>query len=635
MSNLVKHSKHTIGKDYEALNYLKKEEISSVLSMALGELYLSKPKNQLYFLGNWLLNYSKSLKKQVKASHELDNQILLQIDHEKALEMQKDSEAKIAEEAGKVHEKEGILRGLIGMTREVDEFLPKVIEHISNHIKAAAGYIGLQEKVKKQVTPLDDDKAHIDDDAPWVIKYIAATSNSQFMIDQILKEEEGQATWGLWKEDEEEDIQEEENLEETKRKPKIKVCSVDDVVSDPRIKFFDVPKLGAYFAVPLNYKTCLYEQSFDAGIEDALECRKLRAQQEEEKIKFESGAVEGEEQKEFEEIKEAPFKTSEIRMVIAFDTMGQDRTFTEQEKEYVIYWVGYLKEQWERAENESLSHDIQAFTTIRDRDFPIIVDKGHERSEQEKSVIEDTIKTLHISLPDDFKNLEGQTALFELCRNRLLGELDNLYMFKEFKVVKHIRVIQLLLYLSGVKREDVIEPGTNMMKWKKGKNFLTNDLREFIAELKPRGSKPEKVEPYAKTFKLEKDLLKVSFEEVQQYCLSMIFLYKFLEQYLKVRILDVTYRRKEYLTKVEIRENAKKAAEELAERKQKYLDEQKEAFDKENDVELDDGINRSFFDSVKVLSEFDMIEGNQPIEIPEDVIPDEDGDIDWEESNPN
>lgn len=130
------------------------------------------------------------------------------------------------------------------------------------------------------------------------------------------------------------------------------------MVNDPRIKFFDVPKLGSYFAVPLTYKSCLFDASFDAGVDDAVECRKLRAQQEEEKLKYDNNKDEQEELKEFEEILEKPYKFVEKQLVVALDTLGQDRVFTEEQKEYIINFVGFFKNQWERAENLSLKNDI-------------------------------------------------------------------------------------------------------------------------------------------------------------------------------------------------------------------------------------------------------------------------------------
>lgn len=43
---------------------------------------------------------------------------------------------------------------------------------------------------------------------------------------------------------------------------------VPEVVRDPRIFFFKVPKLGSYLAVRLEYETCLFEEALEAGIAD-------------------------------------------------------------------------------------------------------------------------------------------------------------------------------------------------------------------------------------------------------------------------------------------------------------------------------------------------------------------------------
>jgi hypothetical protein len=44
--------------------------------------------------------------------------------------------------------------------------------------------------------------------------------------------------------------------------------------------YFDVPKLGCYLAVPLDYQTCLFDRAFIKGVENTIEVRRLRAEQE-------------------------------------------------------------------------------------------------------------------------------------------------------------------------------------------------------------------------------------------------------------------------------------------------------------------------------------------------------------------
>jgi hypothetical protein len=41
---------------------------------------------------------------------------------------------------------------------------------------------------------------------------------------------------------------------------------IPEVVREPRIFYYDVPKLGSYLAIKLEYNTCLFEEAFDAGL---------------------------------------------------------------------------------------------------------------------------------------------------------------------------------------------------------------------------------------------------------------------------------------------------------------------------------------------------------------------------------
>ena len=407
---------------------------------------------------------------------------------------------------------------------------------------------------------------------------------------------------------------------------------MDDVVNDKRIKFFDVPKLGAYFAVPLIYKSCLFEASFDAGVDDALECKKLRAIQEEEKQKSEHASnKEEEEEKVYEEIIEAPYKTVEVKLVVAVDTMGQDRVFSEHQKGFIINWVSFIKTEWERAENQSLNHDINAHLARLSKDQQYLHEKQVEWQEEEKNLVEEHLKTLDPAIPEEIKAIEGQLALFELLKARLLQEFTDLYEFGHYKIVKYVKVFQIAFYLHKIDRDEIVEPKTNLINWKKSKKFLDSNFKELVHSLHPRGPKPYKPPVYSKTLKLEKDLLGISFEDVQNYSLSLSLLHRFLELYFKIRVLDVAFRRHEYNAKVEDREAAIKAAEDLAERRKRHLEEAKDLFDKELEA-LEEDAERPVFDEVKILQEFDETDSNKAIEIPPEIVPDEDGDIDWDEA---
>ena len=60
-----------------------------------------------------------------------------------------------------------------------------------------------------------------------------------------------------------------------------------EVVREDRIHFFDVPKLGSYLAIKLEYESCLFEESFDAALANYREVQKKRLEQDTEKDAFE------------------------------------------------------------------------------------------------------------------------------------------------------------------------------------------------------------------------------------------------------------------------------------------------------------------------------------------------------------
>lgn len=62
---------------------------------------------------------------------------------------------------------------------------------------------------------------------------------------------------------------------------------VKEVVREPRIHFFQVPRLGSYLAIRLEYNSCLFVEAYNDGIKDALSIQKRKLEQEEQKKEHE------------------------------------------------------------------------------------------------------------------------------------------------------------------------------------------------------------------------------------------------------------------------------------------------------------------------------------------------------------
>ena len=62
---------------------------------------------------------------------------------------------------------------------------------------------------------------------------------------------------------------------------------VKEVVREPRMHFFKVPRLGSYLAIRLEYDSCLSVEAYNEGVRDALSCRDRILEQEASKIDHE------------------------------------------------------------------------------------------------------------------------------------------------------------------------------------------------------------------------------------------------------------------------------------------------------------------------------------------------------------
>jgi hypothetical protein len=165
---------------------------------------------------------------------------------------------------------------------------------------------------------------------------------------------------------------------------------VKEVVREPRMHFYRVPRLGSFMAVPLIYNSCLFEDALDNAVHDYLETVKHREEQEKAKEEWleekqreredheKAGDTNWEpESREWEEVLEKPFDMVEERYVICLDTLGQDRELADDDKRFALTTIKNFKEIWEKTEQENLKKDrnrkleiIQIDKDFTDNDAP-------------------------------------------------------------------------------------------------------------------------------------------------------------------------------------------------------------------------------------------------------------------------
>lgn len=213
--------------------------------------------------------------------------------------LHKEDEKKKAEEAVQAEKQLKMDQFTQGVEKQHDlaDTLQGLCTYLKEFTGATAVYLGKLEAPKKSVTDNDDDHAHLNEDAEKEIKFLNATEGHDYLVDKTMTRDQG-LTFDVFNgpadTGEEEVVADAavEEGEEDEDKPKVEKAApeklphhifVKEVVREPRMLYFKVPRLGCYMAIHLEYDACLTEDAFDDGVKEMQNVHKKRAEQEDEK----------------------------------------------------------------------------------------------------------------------------------------------------------------------------------------------------------------------------------------------------------------------------------------------------------------------------------------------------------------
>lgn len=517
----------------------------------------------------------------------------------------------------------------IGESKDLTDQLQDLADFLKEFTKSTACYIGKLVAPKKPIKEDDDERAHIDPDAANVIQFINASEGHDYLVDKVLKQDQG-LTFDVFKDPEAAPVEEGEKAEEEvtaslkspqKEKPEVlpRTIYVKEVVREPRMHFYQVPRLGCYMAIRLEYESCLFEESLDAAVVDYIEVRQRQKEQEEEKKSFLEKAAQEERENEgdqtfdsanlstnrrWEEIKPKPFKTRKIQFVVCLNTLGQDREFTQDEMLFAQRTIRDFAKAWEHIEHKNLEQDVllRLASIEHDLDYKKTkepVDNADLEKRVEESILpkegddpmEEDVKTQtqkrtrHKLMTRGFFfddkapkakgfrehqqiTIEGGVQYTPLAANQWK---DAILTFGKYHVIKMPKVFQGLFYLLGYKREEICERDTNKIEWKKARKVLlgpNEDGAEFfkrIGEYNPFGPKEDLFTLYQKLRFLKKSLKKheQEIEKVEEYSIPLSKLFKWMLYSIELRAQDVIHRRE---VKNKLKEERKVAEEAANER---------------------------------------------------------------------
>lgn len=253
--------------------------VSSALTSALAEVARTQPEDPVEFLGNWLLRNSEYILLQRRQAEAEEAQ-------KKHREEEESKKAEIAQVLAQL-EADGPAARAAKAEKDLVEQLETCAEVNSSVLASVAATVQrLTNASSVYIAERLGDPAAAEEGAEDAaksprIKYLAtAGEHQEYLTEEILPAGSG-VTWKCWvlPPREEEEEPEEEEMEEDadgnpvpkpkkiKPEPELPVVHISNVLTDPSVHFFRVPRAGAFVAQPLQYPSVLHSDAFVVSTE--------------------------------------------------------------------------------------------------------------------------------------------------------------------------------------------------------------------------------------------------------------------------------------------------------------------------------------------------------------------------------
>ena len=237
---------------------------------------------------------------------------------------------------------------------------------------------------------------------------------------------------------------------------------VPNVVRDPAVKFFGVPKIGAYAALPIKYKSCLHADGI--GEKEA-----------------EEGGEAG---------KAPVFNPTE--MVLGMHTMGQaGRQFTLEELAAAKGWAGKVAAALERAELTLWGAEVEKVEVATVAEASVGEGLAGAKAAAEAAA-EEAIAALPEDMPEAQKDWESKKlgygaalAVMGAAEAQLAELLEKRLPPKP----EQVRILHALLVTLLVPKEAFVEPSTRKVNWEKMRKFFDASLAAKIKKYDPSSEK--------------------------------------------------------------------------------------------------------------------------------------------------
>eukprot|EP00903_Cladosiphon_okamuranus_P011859 g11140.t1 len=414
-----------------------KRTVGEPLSDALTSLVVAQPSDPIEFIGEALLDF---IKRKEAESKEL---------------AQKEREAGEAAILAKLHVEQ---QAEAAMSKALSH--PEVYGTAIRLVKERLGASGVQLGRKVVV------------DGQEIVEFIAASEGREDMIGKELKgfkegedPEDGEAI-------EDGVTFNEGELVPDENEPELippEHVLIENVVRDPRVKFFGIPKLGAYLALPITYGTWLHpggisntpppledDESPEEGEGGQDEAEAAAAAEEA------SDPAEGGESDAAEKIPKAPaslFSKNEapVQLVLCIDTMGQGRCFSSSEIAWAKSWVAKMKAGIEALECRMFDDETALIPSLKGSEAADVLSKVNEGEEE---AIAEALAELEPGTPEDEKERISKTIRYRVKRKAVEAVGDLVGLMGKLNLAPPSTVLDVLeraLVLVGKAKADLCD----------------------------------------------------------------------------------------------------------------------------------------------------------------------------------
>ena len=275
-------------------------------------------------------------------------------------------------------------------------------------------------------------------------------------------------------------------------------------------------------------------------------------------------------------------------MIFALDTLGQDRTFSDKEKEFANEIAKLLRDSIQEHEKKLLEKDRDLRIEYLKMEKPL-----QEEWTEDKIYAEEENAVREYLNSDDFlvknvqdeaqKKVETDFAKANMIIQSIIGSdfQTLLEMFDKFEFVEYEKIFQNIFYFCRIEPKDINEPETNKLSWKRARTKWP-EILEYCKNYQALGAKPGKIESIFKgniiLDKLTPFTTEEKIEEISKYSFTLTRLLTYIVHILKVRKDDIIYRHTEQRQRIKERNDIIKKNKEIDDLMAKELKKAKAKF---------------------------------------------------------